>query len=338
MSCLGHSKVTIIVPILDEERYIHNCLESILSQDYPKDNIECLCVDGGSSDRTISIIETYQTKYRSFFFLLHNPYKTQAHAMNIGIMQSNAKYIVRMDAHAVYPANYISRCVYYLDSFNYSNVGGIAITKGNGRYGKAISKVLSSPFGVGNSKFRIGSESGEVDTVPFGAFRKEVFDKWGLFDTRLKRNEDNEINYRIRKNGGTVFLANDIQFTYFCRDTIQGFSKMAFTNGMWNIITMKMCPGSMSARHFVPLLFVLSIIMFSILSNYYIFFRVLLLAELIVYGIFDFYFSMLNSTEKRTVAFQYFLFPTFHCCYGLGSLWGMIFSLTGQYLKENQSI
>ena len=334
MSCLFQKMVTIIIPVLNEEKYIQDCLESVLSQDYPRNNIECLCIDGDSDDRTIKIIESYRAQHQQLFYLLYNPQRTQANAMNVGIAHAHGDYIVRMDAHAVYPSNYISRCVYYLDSFGYSNVGGAAITEGRGKYGKAIAKVLSSPFGVGNSRFRIGSASGETDTVPFGAFRKEVFEKWGGFDTRLVRNEDNEINYRIRKNGGIVFLANDIQFTYYCRDTIQGLAKMAFSNGMWNIITMKLCPGSMGVRHFIPLLFVLSILTLIALSFFHMFFAILLLLELLCYGVLDAYYSFSRSGNISAGVLQCLLFPVFHICYGIGSLRGIIRVLSGQYLKE----
>lgn len=140
------------------------------------------------------------------------------------------------------------------------NVGGVAETKANGFVGNCIAKMLSSRFGVGNSEFRTNGKSGYVDTVPFGAFRREVFSKYGGYDERLVRNQDNEMNYRIRKNGGKIYLADDIHLSYYCRDSIKGISDMAKKNGMWNVITMKLCPGAMGIRHFVPLVFVLSII------------------------------------------------------------------------------
>ena len=100
--------------------------------------------------------------------------------------------------------------------------------------------MLSTQFGIGNSEFRTNGESGYVDTVPFGAFRREVFEKWGGYDVRLTRNQDNEMNYRIRKNGGKSYLANDVRFSYYCRDSVSGICDMALKNGMWNIITMKL--------------------------------------------------------------------------------------------------
>ena len=242
--------------------------------------MEWILVDGCSKDRTVEILENYKQKYPLLIKILNNPNKIVPYAMNIGIAASQGKYIVRLDAHAEYATDYISKCVYYLETTDAENVGGVAETKANGFWGKAIAKMLSSKFGVGNSQFRTNGESGYVDTVPFGAFRREVFTKYGGYDERLVRNQDNEMNYRIRKNGGKIFLADDIHTAYYCRDSVSGVLSMARKNGMWNVITMKLCPGSMGLRHFVPLLFVLSVIGLSALCLFHVVFKALLAVDL----------------------------------------------------------
>ena len=316
--------VSIVMPVYNEERYIDECLESLLRQDYPKGMMEWIFVDGMSGDRTIEILQEYQEKYPGLITILSNRHKTVPYAMNIGIEHAKGEYIIRLDAHAEYKPNYISGCVQCLQETDADNVGGIAVTKGRGFIGNCIAKVVSSKFGVGNSQFRTNGESGYVDTVPFGAFKRNVFEKWGGYDVRLTRNQDNEMNYRIRKNGGKIYLSNDIQFTYYCRDTIAGISNMAQTNGKWNIITLKLCPGSMGIRHYVPLAFVLSIVCLLFLSFVHPAFLYLLLTELALYLALDIYASLKSADGIREFFLLLILFPIFHIMYGVGSLKGLI--------------
>lgn len=316
-------EVTIIIPTYMEEKYIQKCMESVINQNFEKEKMEIFIVDGNSTDSTIPIVKAYEEKYPRLVKLLINIKKTQAYAMNIGIGASHGKYILRMDAHAEYRNDYIQKCVYYLDKTGATNVGGVAITKGKGKNGQIIAKMLSGKFGVGNSQFRINGKSGFVDTVPFGAFRKTFFNKYGGFDTRFERNEDNEINYRIRKNGGKVYLANDIRFIYYCRDTVNGILKMAFQNGMWNVYSIKIIPGSMGVRHFVPLLFVLSLLSLFILGINIKLFRMMLLFELIIYFIMDFFCSSKLSNKMSEVCKLLFLHFAFHVSYGFGSVFGL---------------
>ena len=202
---MGDIIVSVVMPVYNEGKYIAKCIDSLLLQDYPMDSMEWIFVDGCSKDKTVEIIESYREKHPELIKVLYNPQKIVPYAMNIGIVESKGKYIVRLDAHADYAIDYISKCVYYLDTIDAEIVGGVAETKSNGCTGNAIAKMLSSKFGVGNSQFRTNGESGYVDTVPFGAFKREVFSKYGGYDERLVRNQDNEMNFRIRKNGGKIF-------------------------------------------------------------------------------------------------------------------------------------
>ena len=316
--------ISVIMPVYNEGKYIDECMKSLLKQDYPKENMEWFFVDGMSQDNTVAILERYRTEYPGLISILANKDKTVPYAMNIGIEKAKGEFIIRLDAHAEYEPDYISKCVECLIRTGADNVGGIAITKGKGFTGTCIAKMLSSKFGVGNSQFRTNGESGYVDTVAFGAFRREVFENWGGFDVRLTRNQDNEINYRIRKNGGKVYLSNDIQFTYYCRDTISGIGDMAMKNGKWNVITNKLCPGSMGIRHFIPLVFVLSIIFLLILGFIHPVFRYMLYAELSLYITLDAFFSIKSATGVPEFLMLLILFPIFHVMYGIGSLKGLL--------------
>jgi len=327
--------VSVVMPVYNEEKYIEKCVDSLLLQDYPVDKMEWIFVDGCSKDKTVEILKGYQEKYPSLIKIYNNPNKIVPFAMNIGIAASQGKYIVRLDAHADYAVDYISKCIYYLDHTDAENVGGVAETKANGFMGNAIAKMLSSKFGVGNSQFRTNGESGYVDTVPFGAFRREVFSKYGGYDERLVRNQDNEMNFRIRKNGGKIYLANDIHLSYYCRDSIKGIAAMARKNGMWNIITMKLCPGSMGLRHFIPFLFVLSVLGLGILSFVHPLFAILLGAEMSLYLLLDVLFSIKQATSAKEFFALLILFPIFHVAYGIGSMVGITKLFSKEFKQDN---
>ena len=313
-------EVSVIMPVYNEEKYIDRCLASLKKQTYPKENVEWLFIDGGSSDNTVEKIEQYGILNCS---ILQNEKRLVTYALNIGIKNAIGKFIIRMDAHAEYSENYIEKCVFYLKTTDADNVGGVAITSGEGFVGEANSEILSSKFGVGNSSFRTDSKSGYVDTVPFGAFRREIFDEVGLFNPELPRSEDNDFNSRIRAAGGKVFLSSDIKFTYYCRNTAGGLLEQAIKNGNALFLTLKKNPKAMSLRHYIPFLFVLSLIVMPILS---IFFSLALwsfIAECVLYLSIDFYFSLFKG-KKKFALYKFTMYPLFHAVYGLGSIIGML--------------
>ena len=296
--------------------------------------MEWIFVDGTSKDRMVDILQGYAEKYPNLIKIYNNPHKIVPYAMNIGIANSVGRYIVRLDAHADYATDYISKCIYYLENTDAENVGGVATTKANGFVGNAIAKMLSSKFGVGNSKFRTNGDSGYVDTVPFGAFKREVFQKYGGYDERLVRNQDNEMNYRIRKNGGKIYLSNDVKLSYYCRDSVKGIAQMARKNGMWNVITMKLCPGSMGVRHFIPLLFVLSVVGLTALGFLHWIFFAMLGAELLLYTLLDITFSAKAAKSLKEALLIMLLFPIFHVAYGFGSITGLFKLCSKKYRKD----
>lgn len=326
--------ISIVVPVYNEEKYIENCIKSLFNQDYPLDDMEWIFVDGQSTDNTRMIIELYQKKYPKLIKLFDNPNRTVPYAMNIGIKKSKGEYIIRLDAHSEYSNNYFSKCVDYLSRYDIDNVGGVAETKSKTRTGETIAKMLSTKFGVGNSHFRTNGKSGYVDTVPFGAFKREVFAKYGGYDERLDRNQDNELNYRIRKNGGKVYLASDIHLSYYCRDSIASISKMAWINGKWNMITMRLCPGSMRLRHFIPFFFVFSLILFGLGGIFFKPIWIMLGIELLTYLFFDCFFSMKISTRIKEFLLLIILYPLFHFNYGIGSLYGILALFKKKYRKQ----
>lgn len=321
--------VSVIVPVYNEERYIDECVRSMLAQDYPREAMEWFFVDGESGDRTVEILEGYREKYPDLINIINNKNRTVPYAMNLGIRAARGEFIIRLDAHAVYAEDYFSACVRVLQRTGADNVGGAIETRARTPIGKTIAKMLSSKFGVGNSGFRTGAADGYVDTVPFGAFRREIFDRIGLYDERLTRNQDSELNYRIIHNGGRIYLSNEIKLAYYCRDSVKGIAKMAFQNGKWNIITSKLCPGSMRLRHFVPCFFVLSLILLPLAGLLWKGFYWLLAAEAAAYIALDVLFSAKLADGLGEFLKLCGLFFVFHIAYGTGSLVGIFKSGRG---------
>ena len=317
--------VSIVVPIYNEEKNIKNLVNSILNQDYTHDLIELVFIDGNSTDNSVSLLKKYMKKSDIKYSILCNPRRVAPVSVNIGIKNSSNDIIVRMDAHTEYPSNYVSKCIYYLNKTGADNVGCLAIATSKSKMGAAISDVISSRFGVGNSKFRINGASGYVDTVPFGTFRKKLIDKIGYFNEELIRSEDNEFNYRIIKNGGKVYLFNDVCSYYYSRDSIFQFMKMGFGNGKYAIYTGYYIPGSMKIRHFIPFLFALSLIIGVLVSFFrFIILKYLFLIELLLYFILDLIFSLKNIKKGILHSFLMFIiYPLFHISYGIGSFFGI---------------
>lgn len=327
---MEYSFVSVIVPIYNEEKYLDGCISSMLSQDYPRECMEWFFVDGMSTDKTLSILSNYQKRYPDLIHILKNEHKTVPYAMNLAIEKATGKYIIRLDAHAEYAEDYFSKCVKVLEETGADNVGGVMETKSKTKTGSVIAKMLSSKFGVGDSHFRTNGKDGYVDTVPFGAFRREVFEKVGGYDVRLTRNQDSELNYRIIHSGGKIYLSNEIKLAYYCRDTISGIVKMAMMNGKWNIITSKFCPGSMRPRHFIPLLFFLSLIIMPIISAFVPIFWYLFGLEMGLYVLLDTFFSAQAAHSGFDFLLLLILFPIFHTSYGYGSFLGIGKVLTNQ--------
>lgn len=326
-------RLSVICPIYNEEKYIVTFLDSVLQQDFCRDDMEVLLVDGMSCDKTRLIISQYIDKY-PFLRLLDNPERTAPCAMNVGIKEAKGDIIIRLDAHALYPYNYFTTLVSKLYELNADNIGCVLNTDVLNKTPKtlAIREVLSNKFGVGNSSFRTGVTSAcEVDTVPFGCWRREVFQKYGFYDKRLVRNQDIELNKRIKRGGGHIFIIPDISCTYLARETFKALAKNNYGNGKWNILTVYYTKyfSSLSVRHFIPLAFVLSLLLPVVLMPLNLWFGVLSLmslgAYLVTLGGVSF---TIWKTKRLNVFYLLMSFLTLHLSYGWGSLMG-IFKVVG---------
>jgi len=320
--------VTIVIPCRNEADYIVACLDSLAHIDYPLDKLEIFVVDGMSTDGTRDIVQTYIQQY-ACVHMLDNPKLVTPSAMNIGIKYAKGDVIIIMGAHSEYPSHYISTCVSYLNKMQADVVGGPVVTKPGADtfIAKAIALATSHPFGVGNSRFRTSSEAGFVDTVPFGAFRREVFNQVGIFDERLVRNQDNEFNSRVIQHNGRIYLTPDLTVWYYNQATITGLLKQALTTGMWNVNTLIINSSAFRWRHFIPFGFVSVVGVLGItawlFSSYT---QLALVCVLCVYGSAALVSSMQIGCRDgmKYVGILPVIFFSYHVCYGLGTWIGII--------------
>lgn len=318
--------LSIIIPIYNEEKFISKCLDSILLQDYPKEDIELLLCDGMSTDKTRKIIADYQKKY-SWIKILDNPNRIAPCAMNIGIKASSGEIIIRLDAHVLYPSNYFSVLVHYLNELpEAENVGAICRTLpiNDSIEAKSIAAVLSSSFGMGNSYFRVGtSVVMEVDTVPFGCFRRSIFDKVGLYDEELVRNQDDELNARIIKSGGKIYLIPDLECVYFARDTAEKVYKMFYQYGMFKPLVNKKLGSPATIRQFFPLCFVLGLILGPLVCAFIPMFWVAYFSVIFLWLLVASYFSWKDSKRPKRIIIQDWIYFVVHFSYGWGYIVGI---------------
>lgn len=317
--------ISVICPIYNEEIYIDKCIESILKQDYPKDDLEVLFVDGMSTDRTRRIIAQYAQIY-PFILLLDNPKKIVPPAMNIGIKAAKGDIIIRLDAHAIYPENYFSELVRQLRKLGADNVGAICRTlpADDSPKCRAIAAALSSSFGMGNSYFRVGGDRVmQVDTVPFGCYWRKVFDKIGVYDDELVRNQDDELNGRLIKNGGKIYLLPNLVVDYFARNTIKKTGKMFYQYGLYKPLVNKKLGAPATIRQFFPVLFVVGLVCGLIvgLLNHYL--LLIYLTVLFLYLLLAFISCIRMTNSIRQIFYQIIAYLTIHLNYGWGYLVGI---------------
>lgn len=321
--------LSVICPIYNEEKYIGQFLDSILKQDFPKDDLEILLVDGMSKDNTRAVIAEYSANYPCLR-LVDNPQKTVPYAMNNGIKNAQGNIIIRLDAHAEYPSNYFSILVEKLGELEGAeNVGGVCVTLpcNDTTAAVAIAECLSNKFGMGNSYFRVGAkEVMSVDTVPFGCFRKSLFDKIGLYDTDMIRNQDDELNGRIIKNGGKIYLLPEVEIKYFARDKISKVKKMFYQYGLYKPLGNKKLGAPATIRQFFPLLFVIFLVLGLILSIVFPILLPLYLGVIALHLLIGFAEGCKSArkTGRAGCAFLMpYIFLNMHVCYGIGYLKGL---------------
>jgi len=246
--------VSVIIPCLNEEAYIAKAVESLID-DYFVENCEMIIVDGGSTDKTVDEIRHLIEKgYR--IRLIHNKEKLQNHAMNLGIKAAMGNIIARADAHCVYPAGYLKKCYELLEQEKADNAGGMFFPVGETPRQKEIAWAMRHPFGNGGCKFKIENYRGYAEGTYLGMYRKEIFNKIGYFDTKAKTNEDSELNIRLMKSGGKIFVDTSIKVIYRPRKTIRALARQFFNYGVGRCNTTLKHKTFTAARQMGPVILV----------------------------------------------------------------------------------
>lgn len=320
--------ISVGVVAYNEQNTLPKLFECIKAQTYPHDKMEIVLVDSMSKDDTKSLMEKFKKENKDFcnIQVLDNPQKKLAGGWNVILKNYHGDAVVRIDAHAEIPEDFVKKNVEVLESGEYVS-GGLRpnIIDESTPWKETLLLAEQSMFGSSIAPYRRSEKKTYVKSVFHGAYKREVFDKVGFFNEQLGRTEDNEINYRIREAGYKICYSPDIVSYQHTRNSLKAMLKQKYGNGYWVALTLKACPKCLSVYHFVPLCFVLGIIATSILAAFGFPFLAYLMWGL--YWLVAVGMSLLSvKGEKKTwcqLALP-FLFFLLHISYGIGSFVGMI--------------
>lgn len=328
--------VSVIVPCYNEQATIHLLLEAVCEQTVPNRDLEVIIADGRSTDNTRAVVAGFQRAHPDFIVrLVDNPRRNIPAALNCALEAAQGEYIVRLDAHSVPAKDYIERCLADLRAGKGDNVGGVwdIRPRGNGRFERAIAIAAAHPFGVGDARYRYTTQPGYVDTVPFGSFRRDLFDRLGKFDERLLTNEDYELNARLRQAGGKIWLNPAIRSTYFARPNLGELARQYWRYGFWKARMLRRYPATVRWRQGLPPLFVLGVIVLLALSPVWGLARLLFVGGLAFYGL-ALAAGSLPAARRHSDAWLVVTIPlsiaVMHFCWGAGFLWSLISGLASK--------
>jgi succinoglycan biosynthesis protein ExoA len=336
--------VTVVVPCRNEEKHIGGCLESILANDYPKERLEILVLDGMSEDGTREIVAGYSERY-PVVRLVDNPKKHIPVAMNIGIRAARGERILKMDAHSTYQPEYISRCVHYQDVYGAENVGGVwkMVPMPETPMAKAIVLGLAHRFGSGNANVKVGVDKPTwSDTAAFGCFKKDLFDRIGMYDEHLLSSSDLDLNQRIQAAGGGILVVPDVIINYTSDGNLRALRRHVFADGVWVSYVMKFGKRAWSWRHWVPGAFVLSLLASFALAAVHRAFLWFGLGIAGVYAAASLAVSLQIAVRERKPRYAFLLpivFAVRHFVHGLGTLFGLLLvAVPGEHWKSRRGM
>jgi glycosyltransferase involved in cell wall biosynthesis len=333
--------ISIIIPVRNEEVHLEACLKSVLEFKLPLDvKVEILVVDGMSTDRTLEILSKYLDREDNIR-VLANEHKYQAHGINQAIKQSQGNWVMRLDAHTLYPNDYLLMCYITAIETQSDNCGGIIITQagGDNYSAKIVQAITTHKFGVGNSGFRASIKGGVADTVPFGFFQKEIFSKIGYFDERLVRAQDYEFNRRISACGGKIWLNPKIQPTYFNQKYFGSFlKKQLFKEAPYNAYMWYLAPYTFAYRHVITGLFTTGILGGGGLSIIFPNIGLFYCSVIIIYALLAIVSSIQQALRHKNILHVFVLpisFFCYHFIHGLGVIGGILNLISGRSKVQN---
>lgn len=321
--------VSIIVPCYNEQHTIRSLLGAIAAQTYPRERIEVVIADAMSQDGTRGAIRAFGEAHPGLSVrMVENSQRTIPSGLNLAMREARGEIMIRLDAHSIPIPEYVERCVQDLENGKGSNVGGVWTIRpgGNGWIAAGIAAAAGHPLGAGDALYRLNAKAGEVDTVPFGAFRRTLLETVGEFDESLLTNEDYEFNTRIRRAGGVIWLDPEIRSLYVARSTLPDLARQYWRYGFWKFRMLLRYPGSLRWRQAIPPLFVLSIPLLALATLLWRPALLILVIELILYlgALFLASAGMAMRRGQLTVMPGAALaFMTMHAAWGGGFLWSL---------------
>jgi cellulose synthase/poly-beta-1,6-N-acetylglucosamine synthase-like glycosyltransferase len=319
--------VSFVVPCRNEVDYIGDCVSSILNLDYPRDRVEVLVVDGMSTDGTDGVVRQLQAT-DDRVRLVPNPKKIVSPAMNLGIQNAQGELVCIVGGHATVERDFLKEATRILNThLEVWCVGGPIRTTSKTYMGQAIAAAMSSPIGIGNAKFRLGGGyEGYADTVPFPVYRKSTFEKTGLFDEALPRNQDDEMSFRVHLNGGKIYLNPRIRATYYARGTLGKLWRQYFQYGFWTARTIQKHGRPASIRKIIPVGFVSTLLALAVVGLLWrpAWCALGLLVGLYALGVFAGFAHVCSKAGVKYAFPAPLIFMALHFGYGFGTLWGIV--------------
>ena len=310
--------VSVVIPVLNEEQHLRDAVEAILRQDYPGTFDVCLAL-GPSRDHTDDVAHELTRRFANVR-TVPNPTGATPAGLNAAIRATTGEVVVRVDGHAVLPDGYITRAVQTLERTGAVNVGGVQLAEGTTPFENAVALAMASPFGMGGARYHTVGAEGPVDTVYLGVFRRSAIESVGLFDESLIRNQDYELNIRLRASGGVVWFDPRLAVAYRPRPTFARLARQYFEYGAWKRAVVRMHPGSLRLRQIVAPLALAAMVVALVVSPW-------LPIALVVPGMYAVaVFAAAIVTGARhgfgSVLRLLGVFPTLHMSWGAGFLVG----------------
>lgn len=310
--------IAVVIPCRNEAGYISRCLKSVLNQETCSHEVKVLVVDGMSDDGSREEIAGW-AQADDRVNLVDNPARVTPIALNLGIRTGGAEISIILGAHAEVCEGFLEGNVKALREHpDAMCVGGVIENVNENDMASHISLAMASRFGVGDARFRTGGKSGYVDTVAFGAYRREVFEKVGYFDERLVRNQDDEFNYRILRSGGRIWFDPAIRSRYYVRGSLRKLARQYFQYGYWKVFVNRLHGTVTTRRQMVPFLFILFLLTGSVGSVFSTWVRMALAAGVGFWALGAFMAALKGGSSFRGILPVVCAFLTLHVCYGSG--------------------
>lgn len=239
--------VSVVMPVVNEERHLRAAVQRVLAQDYAGDLDVTLAV-GPSSDDTDGVARSLAQEFPQVNVVI-NPSGSTPAGLNAAIQASSGEIVVRVDGHAMIPSDYVTQAVEVLERTGADNVGGIMAAEGTGDFERAVAAAMTSRFGVGDASFHVGGEEGPALTVYLGCFRRSALERVGGYDESMERAQDWELNLRIRESGGVVYFTPDLHVTYRPRHSLRALARQYHDYGRWRREVVRRHPDTISVRY-----------------------------------------------------------------------------------------